>query len=181
MKGIVFSEFIEFVEGAFNQETADRMIEESDLPSGGAYTAVGTYDHREMLSLVTTLGRLTGMPVPDLVRSFGHHLFGRLIAAYPMFLAGVPNAFDFLKRIEDQIHREVLKLYPDAELPRFEWRQPDPGTLVLLYRSRRPFADLAEGLLRGTAEHFGEKFDVTREDLPGGGETQVRFTLARAA
>lgn len=181
MKGIVFSEFIEFVEENYSDQTADRMIEDSELPSGGAYTAVGTYDHQEMLTLVTTLSRLTGVSVPDLVRTFGRHLFGRLTSAYPMFLQGVPNAYDFLKRIEDHIHREVLKLYPDAELPRFEWRQPDPGTLVLLYRSRRPLADLAEGLLLGTAAHFGERLQIAREDLPGDGETMVRFTLTRDA
>ncbi|MBA1333177.1 heme transporter CcmB, partial [Candidatus Endoriftia persephone str. Guaymas] len=44
MKGIVFSKFIEFVEERFSPEMADDIIESSDLPSGGAYTSVGTYD-----------------------------------------------------------------------------------------------------------------------------------------
>lgn len=179
MRGIVFSEYIEFVEDSFSPDLADRMIEESHLPSGGAYTAVGTYDHQEMLTLVTTLGRLTGQPVVELVRTFGRHLFGRLAAAYPMFLEGAGNSLDFLKGIEDHIHREVLKLYPDAELPHFEWRQPNEDTLELIYRSRRPLADLAEGLLQGTAAHFDEQIGIAREDLAGGDETRVRFTLTK--
>ena len=60
MKGIVFAEFIELVEDKFGFEIADEIIEESNLPSGGSYTSVGTYDHREMLELVTHLSEKTG-------------------------------------------------------------------------------------------------------------------------
>jgi len=44
MKGIIFTEFLEMVEDRFSPEIADRIIEAADLPSGGAYTAIGTYD-----------------------------------------------------------------------------------------------------------------------------------------
>lgn len=179
MKGIVFSEFIEFVEQQFSAEIADRMIDDSELPSGGAYTAVGTYNHQEMLTLVTTLGQLTGQPIPALVKAFGKHLFGRLAASYPVFLTGVEHSFDLLKSIEDHIHKEVRKLYPDAELPRFEWEQPDTDTLVLRYHSHRPLADLAEGLMEGCVEHFGEQIEIKRKDMPDQGETVVHFTLSK--
>ncbi|MGH7856391.1 MAG: heme NO-binding domain-containing protein, partial [Candidatus Binatia bacterium] len=85
MKGIVFTEFLEMVEERFSPEIADRIIQASNLPSGGAYTAVGTYDYNELLRLVTNLGRETGVLVPDLVRSFGQHLFGRFYVSYPQF------------------------------------------------------------------------------------------------
>ena len=57
MKGIVFREFLEMVEEAFGMDVADQIIEESDLPSGGAYTSVATYDHHEILTLVGKLVR----------------------------------------------------------------------------------------------------------------------------
>ena len=38
----------------------------------------------------------------------------------------------------------------------------------MLYRSQHPFADLAEGLIRGCVEHFGEPIKVRREDLDPG-------------
>ncbi len=53
MKGMVFTEFLEMVEDRFSPEIADRIITASDLRSGGAYTAVGTYEHSEMIQLVT--------------------------------------------------------------------------------------------------------------------------------
>jgi len=147
MKGLVFSEFIGFVEETFSPEVADDIIDASDLPSGGAYTTVGTYDHMEMLQLVAALSEKSNIPIPELVRSFGKHLFGRLARAYPQFLAGVETSFDFLQRVEDHIHVEVLKLYPDAELPHFECEASQPGRMTMIYRSQRPLADLAEGLI----------------------------------
>ena len=53
MKGIVFTEFLEMVEQRFSPEIADRLIDESDLPSGGIYTAVGTYEHTEIVTYVS--------------------------------------------------------------------------------------------------------------------------------
>lgn len=179
MKGVVFTEFIEMVEDKFSPEVADRIIGESDLPSGGAYTAVGTYDHEEIIQLVQALGRESEIPIPELVRTFGQHLFGRLVATYPQFLEGVESTLDFLARVEDVIHVEVRKLYPDAELPTFAFSKPDGDCLELDYHSPRPFADLAEGLILGCAEHFGENIKLRREPLTNGRGTHVRFTITR--
>lgn len=181
MKGVVFSEFIEMVEERFSPAIADRMIELAHVPSGGAYTAVGTYSHEEMLALVGTLSSLTGVPAPELVRAYGHHLFQRFTALYPSFFEGVTSAFDFLARIENHVHLEVRKLYPDAELPRFDTPQRDERHMVMLYESRRPFATLALGLIEGCLQHWGEQADVTMTDLSEPGITRVRFDITRRA
>jgi hypothetical protein len=159
----------------------EEIISASELPSGGAYTTVGTYDHGEILRLVTALSRETKMPVPDLVQTFGHHLFGQFVRGFPRFFEGIASAFDFLHRVEGFIHIEVRKLYPDAELPQFTCERPSPGCLVMAYRSTRPFADLAHGLIRGCIDHFGEAIDVVREDVPGSGGTRARFVLTARA
>ncbi|MDQ3565569.1 MAG: heme NO-binding domain-containing protein [Pseudomonadota bacterium] len=180
MKGIVFTEFLEMVENRFSPEIADRIIEASELPSRGAYTAVGTYDHTEMVRLVTELSAVTGATVPNLLHTFGKHLFGRFVAIYPQFFEGVESAFPFLENIDGYIHVEVLKLYPDAELPGFECDASEPGRLTLIYRSTRRLADLAEGLIQGCIEHFRETIHIQREDLSGGQGSCVRFLLTKA-
>jgi hypothetical protein len=50
---------------------------------------------------------------------------------------------------------------------------------VFVYRSKRPFADLAEGLIRGCIRYFNEEIDLTREDLPSDGGAHTRFTLVK--
>ncbi|MEP4079075.1 heme NO-binding domain-containing protein [Haloferula sp.] len=165
MKGIIFTHFIQMVEEAHGIRTVDRIIELSDLPSGGSYTAVGTYDHTEIVKLVTNLSEETSTEVPELLRQFGKYLFGHLAKSYPQFVEGVGNPLDFLGRIEGYIHVEVRKLYPDAELPRFECRRNSPNELVMIYQSIRHFEDLCEGLIRGSLDHFGAKATIGRRQL----------------
>ena len=173
MKGIVFTEFVEMVEGAFGLDTADDLLEGTELASGGVYTAVGTYAFEELVALVVGLSERTSAAVPELLHAFGLHLFGRFVVAYPQFFAEAGGALDFLERIEGYIHPEVLKLYPDAELPRFETRRDGSG-LEMVYRSPRRLGDFAAGLVQGCLAHFGEERPIEREDRPDG---SVRFLI----
>jgi hypothetical protein len=178
MKGIIFTEFLEMVEARFSPETADRLIDESDLPSGGVYTSVGTYDHKEIVSMVVKLSEMSGLPVPVLINAFGHYLFGRFHTLYPVFFAGTSSALDLLERIEDVIHVEVRKLYPDAELPKFDIQRVDADTLIMTYRSERHLGDLAEGLIEQCIQHFGEPLAVIRENLDRP-DQPVRFIVKK--
>ncbi len=192
MKGIVFREFLEMVEESFGMNVADRIIQESELPSGGAYTSVATYDHREILTLVGKLHEQTQVPVPDLVRAFGRHLFHRFVALYPGFFVGVPSAFAFLQRIDGIIHVEVRKLYPDAELPAFDCEPLGSDRLAMIYRSQRPFVELAEGPrimsrivgVDASSVHIGLKVEARIEVpdfgmLKGGDQPAVLFEPLR--
>ena len=180
MKGIVFTEFIEMVEQKFSTSVANRLLDESDLPSGGAYTAVGTYDHRELVSMVVKLSEISGLAAPVLIKAFGNYLFGRFFVLYPAFFEGMNSAPDFLARLEDIVHAEVLKLYPDAELPHFEIVCPDSNTIIMTYHSERHFGDLAEGLIEACIEHFGIPLSLARENLTEAGQP-VRFTIRKTA
>jgi len=117
--------------------------------------------------------------VPALIRAFGKHLFGRFVQGYPHFFEGVDSVFTFLPRVENYIHIEVKKLYPDAELPSFACDASHPGQLVMTYKSSRPFADLAEGLILACIEHYGENIALTSETLSGAQRTHVSFILTQ--
>jgi hypothetical protein len=107
-------------------------------------------------------------------------LFGRFYASYPSFFTDVHDALTFLAGIEDIIHAEVLKLYPDAELPRFEVELHDAQELRLLYNSKRHFEDLAEGLILGCIAHFGQSIAMRREAFGEGEQRKERFILTRS-
>jgi hypothetical protein len=179
LKGVIFTEFLAHVEKQHSIEMADRIIEACDLASRGAYTSVGTYDPGEMVALVQALGAETGTPIPQLLRGLGHHLFGRLARAHPHLLDETPTAFDMLEGIEDSIHAEVRKLYDGAELPSIRATRLDDDTLEIIYSSPRNLPDLAEGLIRGGLEHFGEVAQLTRETLEDTGQTATRFLITR--
>jgi len=165
MKGVVFTEFLEMVEDHFSPDIADQIIEASDLPSGGVYTAVGTYDHAEIVALVQNLSAETKLGIDELLHTFGKHLFGRFVEGYPGFFEGEQDAFTFLKSVEEYIHVEVKKLYPDAELPSVIASLESPNHLKIVYRSDRNMGDLAHGLIEGCIKHFEEPIDIRRSDV----------------
>jgi hypothetical protein len=162
MRGLVFTEFLEFVETTAGADMVETMLESCALVSGGAYTAVGTYDHREILTMLAFLNTATGQAVSEMVTAFGQHLFGQLIVHHSELVKTGVGLLDFLEGIETHIHREVRKLYPDAELPFFEAIRPDKDHLTLNYHSARPFAGLAHGMLSGAVTHFKGRAQIER-------------------
>jgi hypothetical protein len=179
MKGIIFSEFIELVEEQFGFAMVDDIIDKSMLASGGAYTAVGTYDHHEMLTMLEHLSQSTGVSVEDLQKVFGEHLLSRFVKGYPEFFKNVGTCFEFLDTIENRVHVQVKKLYPEAELPSFASHIESPQKMTMVYTSKRPFSALAYGLIQGASTYYGESIDIHMDDQSTPELTRVKFTLTK--
>lgn len=180
MKGIVFNEFFSLVDDAFGVEVTEKIIVHAELPNEGAYTGVGHYDSAEMVRLVKGLHAVTGVPVAALLQTFGKHLLGSFKAGHAAYFEACKNVFEFVRSVENQIHVDVLKLYPDAELPHLIATQVNDDELTLVYRSSRRMADVAEGLLWGAIDHYGETLEITRTELPDvDGDQCAQFTLVR--
>lgn len=179
MLGMVFTEFMDMVEETFSPETADELMEECSphLASGGAYTSVGYYQHDEMLALVRRLSIITQIAEPQLIFLYGKHLFGRFNDRYPIFFENVDGTYPFLESVHNHIHVEVRKLYGDSRPPSLQCRRQGDDRLVVEYRSDRPFAMLAHGLIVGCIEHFSEAIEVTVEDIEPEGR-HATFQLA---
>ncbi|UII81030.1 heme NO-binding domain-containing protein [Flagellimonas sp. CMM7] len=176
MKGIVFTEFMEMVESIYGLETVDSLLENCDLPSGGAYTSVGTYDFNEMVSLISELSKKKDISHEDLLYSFGHHLFVGLVEAHPEVVSSYRTPIGLLHCIEDHIHVHVKKLYPDAELPQFKILSKTENSLEMIYSSSRGLYALAHGLIVKTFEHFKKTVKVDYKLLNENG-TEVRFAI----
>ena len=83
MKGLVFTESLDLVDNAFGEDTTDEIVKGCLLASGGAYSAVGTYDPQELHMLVGALSTSTGVTPQDLQRTYGRTLFGRFQSLNP--------------------------------------------------------------------------------------------------
>ena len=178
MKGIVFTEFLELVESTFGLETVDEIIEKSDLPSKGAYTAIGTYAFSEMLSLITNLSQKTKMSINELLHVYGLHFFSVIERDYSAILETYDGPMDLLSSVESHIHVEVRKIYPDAELPRFEIVEKKDTTLTLIYYSSRSMYAFAQGLMEKAFEHYNQKASISYEKLKEDG-SEVKFVVLR--
>lgn len=176
MKGIVFTEFLEMVESKFGYEVVDHIIEQSNLESNGVYTSIGTYSHGEIVQLLGNLSYKTKIDAQVLLKAFGEYIFDTFLSSYPQFFDAEDNAFDFLKSIDNHIHVEVQKLYPDATLPKFDTVEQEDGTLHMIYKSERKMGALAEGLIERSIIHYKQPHTVDKELVNEDG-SEVKFTI----
>ena len=178
MKGIVFTEFLDLVEDKFGLEMVDKIISESKLESEGAYTAIGTYSFSEMLQLLTHLSKYTEISIDNLLLVYGEHFFSVIENSYPGLLATYKDPIDMLSSIENHIHVEVQKIYPDAELPTFVVEEKSENSLIMVYKSSRAMHHFGLGLMNKTFEHFNSSASIVLEKIKEDG-TEVRFIVTK--
>jgi hypothetical protein len=176
MKGIVFTEFLDLVEEKFGLKMVDKIISQSELASEGVYTSIGTYSFSEMLQLVTNLSGNTGISTDDLLLVYAEHFFSVIKTSYPGLLETYKDPIEMLASIENHIHVEVQKIYPDAELPTFVVEEKTDNSIIMLYKSSRAMHHFGLGLMNKTFEHFNAKASIVLEKIKEDG-TEVRFIV----
>ncbi|MCL6293947.1 heme NO-binding domain-containing protein [Jejuia spongiicola] len=176
MKGIVFTEFLDLVEDKFGLEMVDKIINESNLESNGVYTSVGTYKFSEMLQLLQHLSANTNISIDDLLLVYAEHFFSVLEVSYPDLIATYKDPIEMLASIENHIHVEVRKIYPEAELPTFEVVKKTENSLEMIYKSSRAMHHFGLGLMNKTFEHFNSTATIILEKLKEDG-TEVKFLI----
>ena len=176
MKGIVFTEFLDLVESKFGIETVEGIIEKTNLKSKGAYTSIGTYEFSEMLSLLTNLSKKTSISIDDLLHIYGLHFFSILEQNYPKIINKYKYPIDLLSSIDSHIHVQVRKIYPDAELPKFEVVHKTEKSITLLYTSSRSMYAFALALIEKTFQHYNSNAKITIDKLKEDG-SKVKFVI----
>ena len=154
MKGVVFNVFNQLVEEKFGLPTWDKILTTVNPESEGVYTAGGSYDDKELFSLVGELSKHSGVAVEQLVRGFGQYMFRQLATLYPVFFQPGMTLKEFLLSVDSVIHVEVRKLYPGASLPEFTYEDLGKDRLLMKYRSKKKLCVLAEGLIKGASLYF---------------------------
>ena len=176
MKRIVFTEFLDLVEDKFGLEMVDKIIQQSQLESNGIYTSVGTYKFSEMLQLLQHLSENTNISIDDLQLVYAEHFFSVLETSYPGLIATFNDPIEMLASIENHIHIEVRKIYPDAELPTFEVVNKTDNSLIMIYKSSRAMHHFGLGLINKTFEHFNANANIVLEKIKEDG-TEVKFII----
>ena len=180
MMGMVFEEFFTYVEREYSEDMVDDIIVDAKLENDGAYTAVGRYDFNDLVALVSALSNKVSVPIEDLVHGFGFFVFGKLYDSHQQYLPDWKTPFDVFRKIDNHIHIEVKKLYPNAELPRFYVEKDETDEMVLKYSSVRPLAKFAEGIIKGCVSYFDETMSVDHITLEQDGDHhQARFIIKK--
>lgn len=178
MRGVVFTELIEFVEEALGFEVADKMIAKAHLENHGAFSQGGNYPFSHMQKLLMSLSEITKKEPNELLYIFGEHLFSILVKLYGKDIKSAGTALEFIDSVEDFVHVEVKKLYPDADLPKFETVEKDDSHLILVYQSDKKLESFAHGLIQACGKYFNEPLDTTFEVI-NENPHKVKFTIKK--
>ena len=177
MKGVVFVELLSMAETLLGEDTVDDILENSNLASGGAYSSVGNYPCSELMTLVGAFSQSSGQPAAVLQAAFGNWIFGKFSESYTTFFEGKTDAFSMLEVIESEVHVEVRKIYPEAELPSFHTQRIKPDLLEMIYASERPLIDFCQGMIEACLAHFGQKAIITKEHITTSACFAARFRI----
>jgi hypothetical protein len=177
MKGIIFVELLAMAEDMLGEDIVDDVIATTDLPSGGAYTTVGQYPCSELVAIVGGLSKVSNVAPEELQRLFGHWMMKSFATHYGAFFERNHGALDMLQSIEDEIHVEVKKLYPEAELPNFDTERNGPDALQMVYRSPRGLSHFCHGLIEGCLAHYDTSAMIESSDRSVPGMTVTSFDI----
>lgn len=160
MKGIIFNLLERVVTEEYGADVWDDLIDDAGV--SGVYTSLGNYSDTEIEALITAASARTGLSRAEILHWFGLRAMPMLRALYPGLFDGHDSSQDFVLSVNENIHPEVRKLYPDAACPFFHMRRQNDDSMTLRYESERRMIDLAHGFIDGAAEVYGDRIEVTR-------------------
>lgn len=131
-----------------------------------------------MLSLLTNLSERTSISIDDLLLVYGEHFFSVIEKSYYGLLNTYKDPIEMLSSIENHIHVEVMKIYPEAELPKFIVEEKTDDLLIMIYKSSRAMYYFGLGLMNKIFEHFNSAAEIPLEKIAEDG-TKVRFIIRR--
>jgi hypothetical protein len=181
VKGIIFNMVEEAICATDGEPAWDHLLVSAGVEGG--YSSLGSYPDEELLHLITVHAEQVGQTSLEITRSLGTAALLGLAGRYPHFFAPHQRTRDFLLTLNDVIHPEVRKLHTNADPPEFDFDTSDPETLHIGYHSRRKLCALAEGMIIGAAQHYGERAVVTHIScmLEGADHCQLDCSFDEAA
>ncbi len=174
MHGIIHAELKKYVEGKFGSDGWKAVLDEAGL-SGKIYTTFTTYPDSDALSIVTAASKITKIGIPEILEDFGYFIAPDLMNMYRSIIKSEWGMFDMLLQTEEMIHKVVRMQNAGAEPPKLEFEKVDDQTLKFIYKSKRNMADVAKGIIRGVANHYGESVELT-STTNGDGSVEVMIT-----
>lgn len=175
MLGMVFNALKTMLEEKVSADYAEEVFTAAKLEHDGHYEDKQTYPDSELGKILDVLAKETDHSLDSLMYDFGYFWFGHLVHSHGQMLAGREGLLELLEALDDDVHKEVKKLYPNASVPDFEVMSRTEHGMRLRYHSPRDLVSLAEGMLDAGAAHFNQ--NLSRETLPTGTPHTYEFSL----
>lgn len=161
MHGSIFAELQKYVTAKLGAEAWKALLRESGVPTR-VYLPIREYPDQELVALVNTAHRLTGVPVPELLQDYGEFIAPDLVKMYKAYIRPEWRTLDLIQHTEEQIHTRVRVDHRGAAPPYLTADRVGPDEVMVHYTSERKLCAVAVGIAHGIAKYFGEAVNVTQ-------------------
>lgn len=176
MHGLIFAGLRDY--------TALRLGEEhtAEIWSDRAFEITEAYDDNWFTAQLERLVSATGESMRDVQGGFGEFAAQQTFAGlYPEYYEESGDTFTFLLGIEEKIHDLVRATIRGAYPPKLHVRPLGDLGVLVSYTSARKLCALLEGLLRGTAAHYGDQVVIEEIQCMHRGDPGCVFSVLRSA
>lgn len=175
MHGLIFASLRDYSVVRLGEEDA------AALWTDRVFEATEAYDDAWFAAQLERLVAATGELVDEVERGFGsfaaRHSF---VDLFPGYYEESADTLTFLLGIEEKIHEVVRATIRGASPPKLHVHPfGDIGVLVS-YTSERGLCKLLEGLVIGTAEHYGDEIEVEEIQCMHRGDPGCVFSVVRS-
>ncbi|MGE4264606.1 MAG: methyl-accepting chemotaxis protein [Desulfovibrio sp.] len=155
MKGILPKLMLDFVGVKYGPKVQGRVSEALGNPM---FLPTGSYPDQVLRQMAEAVSKATGQDTRAVFVELGKYTIGQFHKMYRSYFKA-----DTLKGFllgMNQIHADLTKAMPGIVPPRFSFE--DRGSkLTMIYKSRRGYQHYFEGILRGAAEFYKTRVDIT--------------------
>lgn len=182
MTGIVFN-LLEGVVTRYHGESAwDGLLDATGLE--GAYTSLGNYPDEQLQELVEAAAGRFGMSPEDVLHWFGREAAPLLAQRYPEYFEAHRSTRPLLLGLNRMPHPGLTGLTAEAGQPAITFQETPDGGVAMEARSPQRLCQLAQGLIEGAANHYGERVAFEHRTCTQRGDAQclcqMKFTRTRS-
>jgi hypothetical protein len=160
--GFILSEIRGYVTAKLGAESWKVLLKEAGL-AGKEYVNYREYPDDEVVALVVTASRITGLEVTAILEDFGVYLAGDLMRIYKPLVRPEWKLLDFLEHVEESVHGVVRSRNRQARPPGLRAIREGPDRVVIVYSSGRRLCALAVGIVQGLSSHYREPIAVDHD------------------
>jgi hypothetical protein len=179
MHGIILTELQKFVVQRHGEEGWSETLNQAGLRNT-IYLTSTTYPDSDVVAIVTSASKLTGIPSAELLESFGEALVPGLVQVYGRLIMPGWKTLDLIENTEKSMHTVVRRQNPGAQPPRLRCTRLRPDEVVIKYSSERKLCAVAKGIVKGIADHFKEQIVIRESECMLKGATVCTISVRLA-
>lgn len=190
MHGVIFCELKSYVEKTLGLPMWMRITKEANLPAK-QYSGFRCYPDEELMNLIGTASRISEIPVPALVESFGKYLGPILVQArIHLYFSGIHSCpvakpewdlFDVISNTENMIHTIVHVALPGSEPAILDTKRNGQNEVKIIYTSKRKLCWLARGIIQGISSHYKTPVEITEPKCMHRGDATCELIVRKAS